>query len=79
MDFEHTRSSGRRLTYQITINVKPEGVGIFFYDAIISRDGHPRGLSFSGKALRATDANKAAAEARQQVTQYIEAFSPDDE
>ncbi len=38
-----------------------------------------RGANIAGKDLRAADANKAAAEARQQITQRIETFDPDDD
>lgn len=74
MDFQYTRSGGKGFTYDVTISLRSEGPESFSYDASVKREEGVRGKKISGKVLRATDANKAAAEARQQVMQQIEAF-----
>jgi hypothetical protein len=79
MDFQYTRSGGQGLTYDVEISLRSEGPELFSYSASVKRAGGYRGKSISGKVLRATDANKAAAEARQQVMQQIEAFGIGDE
>jgi hypothetical protein len=79
MDFQYSRSAIQSFTYDITINVRSEGPTLFVYDAMVKREGGNRGKQISGKVLRATDPNKAAAEARNQITRQIDAFDWEDE